>query len=92
MKITLDEHGIAMPDNNIKGFVNNKLAKCADIHTSQMLVVDCIRSHFAKNPPTFPVQWEFYGREVHFDTCVPLMLGSIPVLTLRVNSLVILFV
>ena len=69
MKITLDETGVFMPDAAIEGYVDRMLANKADIHVSQMLVIDCIRSRLIQIPDADrpEIQWEIYGKPVRFD-------------------------
>lgn len=69
MIIKLDENGIAIPDVHIDLFVQTHIKHELDIHVSNELVINCIRSVLVQMK-TFArpnIQWIFYGKEVHFD-------------------------
>lgn len=69
MIIRLDEHGSALPDAYIEECAEAHLERRMDIHTSQMLMIHCLRSMLrqmlVQNRPE--VKWIFYGTEVHYD-------------------------
>ena len=69
MKITLDEHGVCLPDAQVEAWVDEKMTSAADIHISNQFVLDCIRAKLVKQPIESRPQitWVVYGKEVHFD-------------------------
>lgn len=69
MKITLDEHGILMPDTAVEHFVKDAVLNQRDVHTAQELVVLGLRAELNDIPVDKrpQIEWVFYGKEVHFD-------------------------
>ncbi len=69
MKIKLDQFGDRLADYDMLGYVNHAIDNQLDIHVGNALVIDLIRAKLIKMSielrPT--IEWEFYGREVHFD-------------------------
>ncbi len=69
MIIKLSPSGIALPDSSIEDFVEESLFGKIDIHTSQELVITCIRAKLYQTKLEFrpKIKWIFYNKEVHFD-------------------------
>ncbi len=69
MRVTLDEHGIAVPDAQVQRFVDHHLLFKMDIHVSNELVILVLRAAlFQKAIQDRPyIKWIFYGKDVHFD-------------------------
>lgn len=69
MKFILNDNGVALGDYAVQSYIDEKIAKLEDIHTSQSLVLDVMRATLLKMPiETRPeVEWEIYGLEYHYD-------------------------
>lgn len=70
MKVILDEHGEALPDIYWEEHLKNKLLyKCHEIHVSQTLAIDILRSILVEIPieERPEITWIFYGKEIFFD-------------------------
>lgn len=69
MKITLDEHGLALPDCEVVGWINTQMTMNQDIHISNDLVLTGIRAWLVKRPVSQrpQIEWFIYGKQVYFD-------------------------
>lgn len=69
MKVTLDEHGVALPDVEMEQWVKDCFEKGQDIHISNLLTLDYVRAYLKRIPADQrpQVQWFVYGCEVCFD-------------------------